>query len=331
MMSAAQLQLWVRNHSLTRAEVEDALWNSRTLVKTHLMRRTLHLIPSSDFWLYISALRRSRATRELHVMQRCKIGETEAREVAALIVETLESGPMTANAIRAAVHRRVSRQVRDWMKLVWSIMQLPVAEGLVCYGSGDGNQATYIRTDQWLKGPQQKKKDVPEQKAQLELLRRYLRAYGPARLKDFIHWSGITAGEAALLLSFIANEVQEISGGFLLREDLAQLREAARQTDSVHLLPHFDVFLLAHSTKDHLLDPEHYKRVYRNQGWISPVVLIDGRIAGTWKYTGTARELEVEISPFQKIGRPIRQRIQEQGEMLASYFGKRAKISYNPK
>src|SRR6185312_15305960 len=87
MMSAAQLQLWVRNHSLTRAEVEDALWNSRTLVKTHLMRRTLHLIPSSDFWLYISALRRSRATRELHVMQRCKIGETEAREVAALIVE----------------------------------------------------------------------------------------------------------------------------------------------------------------------------------------------------------------------------------------------------
>src|SRR5690349_12534375 len=97
MMSAAQLQLWARNDSLTRTQIEDALWKSRTLVKTHLMRRTLHLIASSDFWLYISALRRSRTTRELRVMQRCNIAETEAREVAALIVQTLEPGPMTAN------------------------------------------------------------------------------------------------------------------------------------------------------------------------------------------------------------------------------------------
>lgn len=328
MMSAAQLQLWARNDSLTRTQIEDALWKSRTLVKTHLMRRTLHLIASSDFWLYISALRRSRTTRELRVMQRCNIAETEAREVAALIVQTLEPGPMTANAIRAAVQPKVSRRVREWMKLVWSIMQLPVAEGLVCYGSGDGNEATYIRSDQWLKGGHEKRKDVPEQKAQLELLRRYLRAYGPARIKDFIHWSGITAAEAAALLTSIQNEVEEVAGGFLLREDVPQLRDARSLKDSVHLLPHFDVFLLAHSSKDHLLDLEHYKHVYRNQGWISPVVLIGGRIAGTWKYTRTARDLDITISAFEHMPRPVREKIQYRAERLASYFGKKATLSY---
>ena len=54
------------------------------------------------------------------------------------------------------------------------------------------------------------------------------------------------------------------------------------ETNSVHLLPYFDVYLLAHGFKEHFLKPQFYKRVYRNQGSISPVVLINGEIAGVW-------------------------------------------------
>src|SRR5712691_4879996 len=56
-MSAAYLQLWTRNHAITRAEIESALWKSRTLIKTSLMRQTLHLIPADEFTLYIAAQR----------------------------------------------------------------------------------------------------------------------------------------------------------------------------------------------------------------------------------------------------------------------------------
>src|ERR1700693_5529530 len=59
-MSAAYLQLWTRNHAITRAEIENALWKSRTLVKSSLMRQTLHLIPTDEFLLYVSALRLTR-------------------------------------------------------------------------------------------------------------------------------------------------------------------------------------------------------------------------------------------------------------------------------
>src|ERR1700727_1559757 len=55
-MSAAYLQLWARNHAITRAEIESALWKERTLVKTSLMRQTLHVIPTDELPLYISAL-----------------------------------------------------------------------------------------------------------------------------------------------------------------------------------------------------------------------------------------------------------------------------------
>src|SRR6266446_3355436 len=59
-MSAAYLQLWARNPSICRTEIDSALWESRALVKTSLMRQTLHLIPSDEFSIYIAALKSSR-------------------------------------------------------------------------------------------------------------------------------------------------------------------------------------------------------------------------------------------------------------------------------
>jgi len=48
-MSAAYLQLWTRNHALTRAVIEDALWKTRTLVKTSLMRQPCISFPPMNF------------------------------------------------------------------------------------------------------------------------------------------------------------------------------------------------------------------------------------------------------------------------------------------
>src|SRR5712671_2321536 len=72
-MSAAYLQLWTRNHAITREAVESALWKTRTLVKTSLMRQTLHLVPSDEFSLYIAAHKSARAKAVLSIMARCKI------------------------------------------------------------------------------------------------------------------------------------------------------------------------------------------------------------------------------------------------------------------
>src|SRR5882762_6510435 len=76
-MSAAYLQLWTRNHSITRAEVEKELWKTRTLVKTSLMRQTLHLIPTDEFPVYIAALKPGRMAQALRVMARCGIAREE--------------------------------------------------------------------------------------------------------------------------------------------------------------------------------------------------------------------------------------------------------------
>src|ERR1043165_4978164 len=70
LMSAAYLQLWTRNSRLTRAAIDAALWSDRTLVKTSLMRQTVHLIPAADFPIYIAAVQSARVADALRVMAR---------------------------------------------------------------------------------------------------------------------------------------------------------------------------------------------------------------------------------------------------------------------
>jgi hypothetical protein len=78
-MSAAQLQLWARNHAITPAAVNDALWKTRSLVKTSLMRQTLHLVPADEFPLYIAAQKKTRIGTVLTRMAKFKISREKLR------------------------------------------------------------------------------------------------------------------------------------------------------------------------------------------------------------------------------------------------------------
>jgi hypothetical protein len=320
-MSAAQLQLWARNHAITPAVVNDALWKTRSLVKTSLMRQTLHLVPADEFPLYIAAHKNARAKAVLSIMARCKVTRDEADVLSALILEELKDGPAPRAAITAAVRPKVSKRLRVWMDKVWSIIRLPVIEGLVCYGPGEGNQATFIRTEHWL--PTQSRVDeanVDEVQAQKELFRKYLRAYGPATLHDFAHWSLISMAEVRALRPLLDSEIAEHNGLLLLREDVKILQATSPALNSVHLLPYFDVYLLAHRFKEHFLKPQFYKRVYRNQGWISPVVLINGEIAGVWTYKPSRKTLEIEVELFARVGPRVRKQIKDRAAELAELF-----------
>jgi winged helix DNA-binding protein len=323
--SAAYLQLWTRNHAITRAEIENELWKTRTLVKTSLMRQTLHLIPTDEFAIYISALRPTRFAQALRVMDRCGITRDESEALIPRIMDTLSAGPLSRPAIAAAIRPKASKRVRFWMENSWSLVRLPVAEGLVCYGRGEGNEVVFIRTDHWL--PKLKAELLPATEAQCTLFRKYLRAYGPATLTDFSHWAGIPMQEVKQLPALLKADLAEIPSDkksrFLLREDVKILSSNPAAKSPIRLLPSFDSYLLAHREKDHLLSAKHYKRVYRNQGWISPVVLIDGAIAGVWEHKLQSKKLLVNIEPFGKLSKTERAAIEGEAEQLALFFDRK--------
>jgi len=327
-MSAAYLQLWTRNHVLTRTTIEGALWKTRSLVKTSLMRQTLHVIPSDEFPLYISAIRSTQLAGARRVMSRFGISAEEGDAVASEILDALSSGPLVRPAISALIRPRVSKRVHAWMENAWSVLRVPIAEGLVCYGPGEGNQVKFIRVDQWLP----KLKAIPEAKAKSALLRKYLRSYGPATVHDFAHWSGMPMGESRKIYADLKDELVEVMVNgetfAILQDDFATLTSPARARGDVKLLPLFDPYLLAHAEKDHLIEALHYKRVYRNQGWISAVILLDGKIVGTWMYSFERNKMIVEVQPFKKFPKSVRTSVEQEAENLATFFGKEAEIVF---
>jgi hypothetical protein len=324
LMPATEMQFWARRHDLTRTEIDSALWKRRSLIKTSCMRQTLHVIPAADFSIYINALKRSRGEALRRMMFKYGKGITP-KEIEAMneaIMEALRAGPKTQRELTECLRPRVGKKMRTYMKLAWSIQTFRSAlvEGLICFGPEQDNKATFVRVDQWLP----KQKEVPEQEAKQILLRRYLRVNGPATLRDFSKWSGIPTKEAGGVWESVKDELIEVAiedtKAFMLQEDFRELAKSALDDQVLRLLPHFDPYMLGHAEKDYLVEASHYKRVYSNQGWISPVVLLNGRVIGVWSYKRGGKRWSLEIEPFEKFSKSLRAKIEEETTSLGKFL-----------
>jgi uncharacterized protein YcaQ len=294
------------------------------LVKTSCMRQTLHLLPSADFSIYISALRRSRLAALLRGMAKFGMTARDLDALNGLVMEVLRSGPMSQRDLNAAIRPKLNKRIQGWAERFWSLCRPAAVEGLICYGpeqeTGRRGDVVFVRTDQWL--PKQKK--VDEITSQRLLLRSYLGAYGPATVQDFAFWSGISMKDSKEVWNSLAQELAEVSiegqRKSILSRDCDELAESNFDGEVVRLLPGFDPYLLAHAQKDHILSDRHYKRVYRNQGWITPVILVDGRIAGIWSFVKKGKALSLRAELFEKLRKPLLMRIHDEAESLGKFL-----------
>jgi hypothetical protein len=160
---------------------------------------------------------------------------------------------------------------------------------------------------------------VDPEDAEHELARRYLRTYGPATREDFGRWF---PGSWARLFRSLAGELAEVDvdgrRAFLRVEDLTALNEAASPR-SVRLLPAFDAYVVACRPRERLVPDELAGRVYRPQGWISPVVLVDGRIAGVWRHEKRRGAIELDVEPFRRLTRT--RELREEAERVGAFLG----------
>ncbi|TMJ10319.1 MAG: winged helix DNA-binding domain-containing protein [Bacillati bacterium ANGP1] len=188
-----------------------------------------------------------------------------------------------------------------------------------------------MRPDQWL-GTRRRLDDL-DSDATLEAIgRRYLGAYGPATYRDFATWwgGGTGRGQAKRMMRSLASEIVEVSiegkPGWMLAKDATQAKKAAA-VETVRLLPHFDGYTLHFRPREHLVPTRFAARIFRNQGWISPVLLINGMAAGTWELARTGRNFEVRLQPFAPLRPAFLRKIREEVDRLAHFLGGRVRVT----
>ena len=160
------------------------------------------------------------------------------------------------------------------------------------------------------------------------MTRRHLGAFGPASRAELALWWGVQPAQGGRMLKALGDEVVELdvegTAGWMLRDDAgeAAAEDGAGTARLVRLLPGFDMWVIG-AARDAaaLLDPAEKKRVYRNQGWISPVLLVGGRMEGVWKHERKGKRLLVTIEPFGKLPNWARSNAEAEAERLAAFLG----------
>ena len=318
-MSSAELQLAVRTAAPV-GDVRDALWKDRTLVKTWLIRGTLHLVPSADLPLYSAALRTIRWTDAW--FRWLKMTQRELDSLVEAMGDALTDTPMTKEELTARVGRGRPAHVREAIGGSWGSLLKPAARrGYLAFGPSRGTNVTLVNPRHWL----QKWRDMDSDEAIVELARRYLRTYGPAAKKDFTRWfgPGFHRGRGdpwpALEKELVDVEVDGARMHVLAVD--ARALTKPRPRGAVQLLPGFDPYLMGHMARDHLFDKVHRWKVSRIAGWISAVVLVDGRVEGTWTHKVSGDTLAIDVAPFASLSAATRKGVAERADELARALG----------
>src|SRR5437763_16163095 len=92
------------------------------------------------------------------------------------------------------------------------------------------------------------------------------------------------------------------------------------QTCALPIFPSFDPFLQGHRRRDRLVDRSRYKQVYKDQGWLAPVVLLDGRVTGTWSYQRGRGKLGVDVKMFTPFSKETRAKAKEAANDLGRFL-----------
>jgi len=321
-MSCAELALWARVEGLEREAVAHALWEQRTLVKTWAMRGTLHLLRSSELPLWNAALGASRRFLNERVWQNYfGITLAELDRMTDAIAEALDGRLVTREELIAKLaHLPGSRALAS----SWGTILRPAAfSGRLCFGPSLGQRVRFTHPASWLSTTPAA---VAPDAAIAEIVRRFLAAYGPATPYDLARWwtgGGVTT--ARQWIAALGDEATPVdlegTPAWMLAADARKLRDFG-SVRSVRLLPGFDQYVIvaSHHAR-HLLPGDLRTKVYRAQGWISPVLLVNGMMQGTWRHELKGSRVEVAIQPFVHLPAWVRKAAENEAERLAEFLG----------
>ncbi|MCF7551741.1 winged helix DNA-binding domain-containing protein [Pseudonocardia sp. WMMC193] len=306
--------LWSRLRGFDPADL-DRLLVAKELVRTVLMRRTVHLVTAADALAW-RARHQALLRQRVYGAYRAELAGVDPEQVTAAVEELFADGvartmpeigrilaerwpdagfrPLGELAVAAAVPM-VQIPPRGLWKQAGGALTLPMATWL-------GARPTPLAAD-----------GDPVGEA---LVRRYLAAYGPAAPADLRSWCGLAGLPAAVaavrpeLVSFTDERGRE----------LLDLPDAPRPDEDtpapVRFLPAFDNAILGYDDRSRIVDDAHKGLSVAGDR----AVLLDGRVAALWTVR-PVRSLTLEVTPLRRFTRADRAEVGEEARTVADFLG----------
>jgi hypothetical protein len=287
--------LWavgLRVKSSTEKDVEQALAD-RTILRTWPMRGTLHFVAAEDArWMLELMTPRVVAASTRRFQQEYGLDEAVFARSRDVLVRALQGGKqLTRNAIYQILEDAdIPAAGQRGLHILWRLAQ----DGLLCFGTREGKQQTFVLLDEWVPGA----KRLEREEALARLAQRYFTSRGPATVQDFTWWSGLAPKDAVAGLESVKPDlIHEVIDGkaYWFAPSMPVAEEAS---PAAYLLPAWDEYTVAYKDRGAVLDPAYAE----DSGYgLSPVMILDGKVVGTWKRALEKKSVTIALHPFSSI------------------------------
>ena len=294
--------LWSRIEGFERDQLDRAL-ERRSVAQGTLMRSTIHLVSKADYWPAATAVRPARRESWLKYGPRRAYSAAQMSSAARKVRKELGDGTMSRKEIHVLLGSDsvITNGVNMWIDLV----RVPPS------GTWERRRADlYAAAEHWLGAPP---KGLDEASGIEHLVRRHLAGFGPAPVADIANWAGlhpkrlVPAIESMKLRSFVDEDGQELV-------DLPRAPLPDPETPApVRFLGTWDAMLLTHARRTAVLPEEHRTKVFNARTPQSmPTFLVDGRVAGSWKF----EKGKVKLDPFERLDAATKRELDAEAERL---------------
>jgi hypothetical protein len=307
--------LWSRLEGF-RHEDLTALIVARTLVRATSFRATLHLHTVDDLLGARPLVQPTLDRMWKSAFGNRRFGGNDIKAVHRAGVRLLDRGPLTGGQLGKALQAKfpageaLAKSVLLQVKEI--LIQIPPTR---IWGSGHAPILT--RAENWVAPPF--KRSLKRE----DLVRRYLRAYGPASVADMRSWSGISRlGET---FKSIRDELVAFEGedGRVLYDLSDAPRPDADTPAPPRFLPDFDNVLLGFADRSRMMSAEDSKRLVAKTRSFR-AVLIDGTVAGGWAIKMEKGAARLQVEPYRKVTKKDARAVEAEGLAFARFMAPEA-------
>ncbi|NJO88655.1 MAG: winged helix DNA-binding domain-containing protein [Chloroflexia bacterium] len=295
--------------------IESAI-DKAEIIRTHVMRPTWHYVSSEDiYWMLDLTAHRIKSAMKAREKE-LGLDEGIFRKSRILLENALKDGNHLSRAELNVVFEKAG--IAPDNNRASHLLVRAEIDKIICSGSTKANQPTYALLPERVK----QTKTLTLEEALAELAKRYFTSHGPATLKDFYWWSGLTINDSKRALEMIKSEltfetIEDQTYWFTNPDSISKYEK-----DSVYLLPAFDEFLISYKDRTASIAYEYHKKAISINGIFRPIIVADGIVVGIWKRTVKKDLVMFETEYFNSPGKELLNRVKNLFDSYADFINK---------
>jgi hypothetical protein len=317
--AAAKWSLGLRIKDSTDEDIEKA-FNQGTILRIHVMRPTWHFVRPEDLrWMIGLTAHRVRA---LLMPGNRKLGIDEALTVKSnkAIVKALRGRTYLTRQELKAVLKGVGIET-NVQRLAHVIIQAEL-DALICSGPRRGGQFTYALIEE--RAP--KARNLGREEALAKLALKYFLSHGPAQVQDFSWWSGLAINEAKRALSEIQSKLRPAEFDGRTYWLSADTKPRIPKPPPALLLSIYDEYAIAYKDRSDLSEARDIERMISKGNALTAIIVLDGKVAGTWRKTMKKRTLEIMPQSFRRLNGNERAALESEAARYGRFLGIRTVV-----